>query len=311
MADTRASAVAEARKLKEALLDNGVPMVSIEVMRGRPSEYGVWNSQFVVSDFAHHIVSRYSPSNKTPALALVKRGRSDLPGPLCNGYGGFDLIARIITLGWANHPGEGGPMRVPSGSAKPRSYVIPRDSARRYAFGWEFEGGLVEADWDREYTARNGKKMNFHEFMARCLNGTQQMYDLPFGAHAEHKTWAPTRKTDRMGYTKDSAIAKMRKYKGPYLSPVAIMPSGTRIDVEAVREQFRIAAGFQEGRVRQNNDVEQIQRALNRRYDASLEVDGKVDPNTLRAWRNHEARVGGEDKQKIPDESTLRKLFPR
>jgi hypothetical protein len=215
MADTRESALKEARTLKTALLDNGVPLVSIEVQQGRPSSYGTWNAQFVVSDFAHHTVSRYSSSNKTPCLALIKRGRSDLPGPLSNGYGGFDLVARIITLGYANHPGAGGPMVVPSGVAKPLTYTIPRDSARRYAFGWEFEGGLSETDWSRVYTAANGKKMSFHEFMARCLNGTQEMYDLPLGAHAEHKTWAPTRKVDRMGYTKESAITRMRTYRKP------------------------------------------------------------------------------------------------
>jgi hypothetical protein len=214
MANTRASAVAEAQQLKRCLLRAGVPQVSIEVIPGRPSPYGTWNAQFVMSDFAHHTVSRYNPSNKTPVLGLIKRGRSDLPGPLANGYGGFDLIARIITLGYANHPGFGGPMVVPSGTSKPRTYTIPKDSARRYAFGWEFEGGLAASDWYRIYTnAKTGKKMSFHEFMARCLNGTQDMYDLPLGAHAEHKTWAPTRKVDRMGYTKDSAIKRMKAYR--------------------------------------------------------------------------------------------------
>jgi hypothetical protein len=216
MADSRASAMAEANKLKQSLLRAGVPQVSVEIRQGRPSSYGTWNAQFVVSDFAHHTVSRYSSSNKTPCLALCKYGRSDLPGPLCNGYGGFDLVARIITLGYANHPGAGGPMVVPSGVSKPLTYTIPRDSARRYAFGWEFEGGLAEADWSRVYTnPGTGKRMDFHEFMARCLNGTQDMYDLPLGAHAEHKTWAPTRKVDRMGYTKDSAISRMKRYREP------------------------------------------------------------------------------------------------
>jgi hypothetical protein len=55
--------------------------------------------------------------------------------------------------------------------------------------------------------------MDFHEFMARCLNGTQDMYDLPLGAHSEHKTWAGGRKIDRLGYTKDSAIAKMKRFR--------------------------------------------------------------------------------------------------
>lgn len=207
-------ALAEARKLRKALKQAGVPQVSIELMKGRPASGDEWNNQFVVSDFAHHTVSRYSPSNKTPCLALVRNGRSDLPGPLANGYGGFDLIARIITLGYANHPGEGGPMTVPSGVAKPKSYTIPRDSARRYAFGWEFEGGLSSDDWDRVYiNAKTGKRMDFHEFMARCLNGTQVYYKLPLLAHAEHKTWAPTRKVDRMNYDKESGIKVMKKYR--------------------------------------------------------------------------------------------------
>jgi hypothetical protein len=211
----RASALAEAKQLRTALLDCGVPQVYYTgVMQGRPADGDMWNNQFVVTDMAHHTVSRYSASNKTPCLSIVRNGRSDLPGPLCNGYGGWDLIARIITLGYANHPGEGGPLTVPSGIAKPKTYTIPKDSARRYAFGWEFEGGLSEADWDRVYTnAKTGKKMNFHEFMARCLNGTQQMYDLPLAAHTEHKTWAGTRKIDRLNYTAPSGIKVMKRYR--------------------------------------------------------------------------------------------------
>jgi hypothetical protein len=211
---SRASALTEARQLKSELLKAGVPEVSIELVMGRPAPGDRWNNQFVVSDFGHHTVSRYSPTNLTPCLALVKAGRSDVPGPLCNGYGGWDLCARIITLGYANHPGYGGPLTVPSGVPSPKSYTIPKDDARRYAFGWEFEGGLSEADWDRPLTnPRNGKRMTFHEFMARCLNGTQAKYDLPLAAHAEHKTWAPGRKIDRLGYTRESAIARMKRYR--------------------------------------------------------------------------------------------------
>jgi hypothetical protein len=103
---------------------------------------------------------------------------------------------------------------LPSGVRKPQTYTIPRDSARRYAFGWEFEGGLSGSDWNRTLTnPATGKKMNFHEFMARCLNGTQAMYDLPLAAHLEHKTWAPTRKIDRLNYTRSSAMDTMRKYR--------------------------------------------------------------------------------------------------
>jgi hypothetical protein len=211
----RAEALTEAKKLRKCLLDCGVPEVSIELVQGRPADGDTWNNQFVVTDMAHHTVSRYSRSNMTPCLSLVKNGRSDLPGPLCNGYGGWDLCARIITLGYANHPGFGGPLTVPSGVKRPPNYTIPKDNARQYAFGWEFEGGLAEADWN--ITLKNprgkGKPMNFREFMARCLNGTQAMYNLPLEAHTEHKTWAPQRKIDRMGYTLARAKTEMQKVR--------------------------------------------------------------------------------------------------
>lgn len=214
---SRREALAEARKLKQCLLACGVPEVSIELQRGRPTEVGGdrWANQFVVTDMAHHTVSRYTRKNLTPTLAVVKRGRSDLIGPLANGYGGWDLCARIICLGYANHPGLGGPLTVPSGRKHPANYKIPKNNARKYAFGWEFEGGLSQADWARVLHNPRGKgsSMTMREFMARCLNGTQLMYDLPLGAHTEHKTWAPSRKSDRMGYTLARARHEMQRVR--------------------------------------------------------------------------------------------------
>lgn len=230
---SRENALPEAKALKTALLRAGVPEVSIELVQGRPASGDRWNNQFVVSDTAHHTASRYLKSNLTPCLSLVKRGRSDLAGPLCNGYGGWDLCARIICLGYANHPGQGGPLTVPSGVTKPPSYTIPKDSGRKFMFGWEFEGGIREADWDIVLTnPRNGKKMNFREFMARCLNGTQDHYNLPLNAHTEHKTWAPKRKIDRVGYTKTRAQNEMTKWKAP--RPPAPAPK-TATDAHQVR----------------------------------------------------------------------------
>ncbi len=78
-------AVARALTLKTALLDHGVRAVSIELQQGRPGtpNDAWWDSRFM-SCFDHHTVSR--PSNgDTPVLALVKSGRIDVPGPLCNG----------------------------------------------------------------------------------------------------------------------------------------------------------------------------------------------------------------------------------
>lgn len=178
----RSLAVQDAERLAESLLDHGVKAVAIDLVEGRGGSG--WHSSRFVGSMGHHIVSRPS-QGKTPFLSLVKNGRRDLPGPLCNGYGGFDEVARIICLGWANHPGRGGPVTVPAGT-------VPANNGRPYFFGWEFEGGL-EAWAD-----------SMHDFMARCLAGTLDWLGEPVDGHVEHSTWTP-RKIDRLDYSAEAA----------------------------------------------------------------------------------------------------------
>jgi len=221
----RTEAVRRAQIVKRCLLEAGVPEVSIELLDGRPGTGDTWNLCRPYSVISHHIASNPTPTNPTPGLSLVKRGRSDLPGPLANGTAGVDLVYRIICMGMANHPGEGGPWTV---SGPMGSYTIPRDVARPYAWGTEFEGGFSDAVWDRTYTnARTGKSMTFREFMGRVNAGlTRAIWlingkgkdpgaagerDLS-GYHGEHKTWAPGRKPDRLNYSTDSGRAEVRKY---------------------------------------------------------------------------------------------------
>lgn len=214
-----AAVLARAQGLKAALLAAGVPQVSIELMAGRPSP-DVWGGCHPRTNFAHHIVSRYSAAGSlTPLLSLIKLGRTDLPGPLANGYGGWDLCARIITCGYANHPGTGGPIAV-------GGFVIPADSARPHAWGWEFEGGLVEADWDRVLTnPATGKRMTMREFMGRCGAGLQNFHKLARDAHLEHSTWTDAtartrgRKNDRLNYTRARGVAEINRYANAAPTP--------------------------------------------------------------------------------------------
>lgn len=226
----RKTAIARARAIREVLLDYGVPEVSIEVVEGRPTSGDRWNSLDPVAVMSHHIASNPTVANPAPGLALVKRGRSDLPGPLCNGTAGVDLVYRIICLGLANHSGTGGPwtVRGPLGS-----FTIPRDVGRPYIWGTEYEGGYTDAVWDKVYTnRRTGKKMSFREFMGRANAGLVEAIWLPgvssrgkYGDirpgmdlstyHGEHgRPWAVGRKPDRRGYTSDVAIGRneIRKY---------------------------------------------------------------------------------------------------
>ena len=216
---SRDTAMAKAKQLQQVLLDHGVPEVRIELMQGRPvpDDGDRWDSLRVVANFAHHVAS-FHGENPTAGLAGIKRGRpavpakngkkaqKALPGPLANGYGGWDLCYRIITFGYANHPGKGGPFVV-------NGFTIPKDSARRYTWGTEWEGGKRAADWDEVLrNPRTGDKMTMREFMGRAHAAIQEFFGLPAEAHLEHSTWAPGRKIDRVGYTRETGIKEIKRF---------------------------------------------------------------------------------------------------
>lgn len=197
---SRTTALAAAKDLRAALLDHGVRRVSIELQAGRGPSSDRWHARTFRGVMSHHIVSRRS-MGLTPGLALVKRGRADLTGPLANGYGGFDLTYRVISLGWANHPGRGGPLTLDGAR-------IPADNGRPYLWGTEYEGGLDRGDWTDE----------FREFMGRANAGICDWLGLTPDAHAEHRTWTP-RKIDRLGYTTAAGRAEIRRYTGGTPAP--------------------------------------------------------------------------------------------
>jgi hypothetical protein len=184
---SRYEALTRARALKRELEAFGVT-TSIELQTGRS---GGWNGLRPHANLGHHVASRRS-QGLTPFLHLVKVGRPDVVGPLCNGYGGFDQVARIITMDWANHPGEGGPWSVPGA-------VIPANNGRPYIFGWEMEGGFTLDDWPSDH----------REFMARCFAATLRWMGRDERSHGEHgNPWAEGRKVDRIWYYRHLAEAR-------------------------------------------------------------------------------------------------------
>ncbi len=285
----REEAMHRAQVLRGALLKHGVPEVSIELQIGRPSAGDDWNACRPLAVFSHHIASRPAPENPTPGLALVKVGRSDLPGPLCNGTAGVDLVYRIICMGLANHPGFGGPLTVrgPVGT-----FTIPKDVARPFAWGTEYEGGFDDATWEKEYVnRRTGTRMTFREFMARAnaglvegiwaINGRGRRpsatMDLS-GYHAEHKTWAPGRKPDRLNYTTERGVEEIRK--GNNLRP---LPHVNLANMQKAAQ----------GQVsRPLPGVERVQTALNERYGLGIEADGTWKVDTTTGYKHHQTEVG-------------------
>lgn len=181
--------LAEAQKMKAAIERYGVK-VSIELQAGAGGSWSIGTHRLIMS---HHTASRPS-QGLTPALGIVKLGRPDVPGPLANGYMGYDGVYRILTFGRANHPGAGGPVTLDG-------VTVPRDNGRPYIWGTEFEGG---------YEPYSGF---MHDRMARANAGLTDYFADRTGAtveaNLEHKTWAPIRKPDRIGYTRETSIERI------------------------------------------------------------------------------------------------------
>lgn len=221
-----ATALAEAKRLKSIMERWGVPC-SIELVAGRGSD--PWSTPKKYHRMHHHTVSTWrSSGNLTPVLSLCKTGRSDVPGPLCNGYGGYDGAYRVICMGLANHPGAGGPITIDG-------VHIPRDSARGPTWGTEWEGGLQDYEDIKIPRYRGGML----EFMGRADCALAEFTGRPITSQMEHKTWAPTRKIDRRGFDRARGIALSRQYAGGgSVPPEDDMPSEDQIiDRMAIRLQ--------------------------------------------------------------------------
>lgn len=88
-------------QLKANLARCGVPFIEIDGWTTQGS------SSFTPRGSTNHHTAG-SLSGAVPSLWTCINGRSDVPGPLCNGLLGRDLVLRLITAGRANHAGRGG-----------------------------------------------------------------------------------------------------------------------------------------------------------------------------------------------------------
>ena len=188
---SRDSALVQAVRLKVLMAKRGVK-ASIEIQEGRSWDGDPWMSKKYAL-MNHHTAG--PKQGLTPCLGVVKRGRSDLPGPLANGYGGRDLVYRIITLGLANHPGQGGPITL-------AGVTVPRDSARISTWGTEWEHDGI-SPWPAD----------MQEFMGRANAALLEWMGRPVDCSIEHSTWT-TRKIDRNGYTARGGQAEILKWEG-------------------------------------------------------------------------------------------------
>ena len=175
---------------------------------------------------------------------------------------GYDLVYRIITMAWANHPGLGGPITLAGNT-------IPKNDGRPRFWGTEFEGGLEE--WSPE----------MHEAMARANRGILDWLARPIETHVEHKTWAPTRKIDRLGYTADLGRQRIAAVTGgEFTPPPPPAPSNPWAGADPNAE---FAPGSRVLRLyRAGSDVKYVQAKV------GVETDGFFGPGTtaaVKAWQ--------------------------
>jgi hypothetical protein len=223
---TVAQANAAASSLKAIATKWGV-RTSIELRSGRGTDpWGVYTKYL---RFWHHTATYYKPTNLTPSLYICKNGRSDVPGPLCNGYLGYDLVFRIICMGEANHPGLGGPITIDG-------VYVPKNSARKPTFGIECEGGYQS--W--EEIDRLGPDML--QAMGRLDCALMEWTRRPITSQLEHKTWAPTRKVDRKDFdaARVRGIALSKKWYAVGTGKPPTPPTGDWLDM-VTEAQFKAA----------------------------------------------------------------------
>ncbi len=267
-----------AQRLRAALLDHGVKRVSIELMPGRPVASGSrWLNRQFIGEMSHHTAG--PASGLTPSLAVCKSGRPGIPGPLCNGYGGRDLVYRIITMGLANHPGKGGPLNL-------GPFRIPANSARPFLWGTE---------WEHPGTAAHPWTDEMREFTARANAGILDWLGQPVTHHVEHSTWTG-RKIDRFGYTAASGQDEIRRFlqsddddrKAPrfpgrhLFGPGAVNEHVTKLGVQLVRLGFGKFYKVGPGPRWTDADRQAVAAFQRSRPELSADADGFPGPLT---WR--------------------------
>lgn len=160
--------------LATRLRRGGLDVREVNGWKTRANSSGV-NAFNPLGGVNHHTAgpSKAAASSLTPSLSIVIHGRSDLAGPLCNVYFGFDNVFYVVAAGPANHAGlpDGGVCRGMHGNSE--------------AWGMEIEHpGTVPLSDKRVALAARA--------WAAILHGR----DVPASQLVQHHEWSPSRKID-------------------------------------------------------------------------------------------------------------------
>ncbi len=112
------------------------------------------------------------PDRRTPSLGIVINGRSDLPGPLCNVYLGYDRKTYVVAAGLANHAGN------------PDKPILGMEG-NWHAYGLEIE-----------HTGTSHLPTDMVKIAAKIHAALLRGRKLPASQVVQHHEWAPSRKVD-------------------------------------------------------------------------------------------------------------------
>lgn len=123
----------------------------------------------------HHTATPASAPGDYPSLAIVRDGRSDVPGPLSQLGLGRTGTWYVIAAGRAHHAGAGS------------CSWMPTNQGNDFSIGVEAEHpGTPDVPWPAEQL----------EAYRRGVAALLRAYGLHPGRMIGHKEWAPTRKVD-------------------------------------------------------------------------------------------------------------------
>jgi len=135
----------------------------------------------------HHTATAASAPGEYPSLRIVREGRSDLPGPLCN-YGlGRSGTIFLISSGLAFHAGAGKWKGVTAGNS--------------HFLGIEAENAGTGQPWPSIQLDA------YQRLVASILHALGRNTDWD----VRHGTWAPDRKIDTKGFTMSEFDERVRE----------------------------------------------------------------------------------------------------
>jgi hypothetical protein len=232
--------------------------------RGRPFSF---DPKAII---AHHTASGRTSGNFA-SLRIVRDGRSDLPGPLCQFLLGRDGTVRVIAGGYANHAGTGGPRAG-----------VPANLGNSHAYGIEAENNGTGEPWAPEMLNA------YYRLCAALMDwmGTRDVSKV-FG----HKEWT-TRKIDPAGISMD-------QFRSHVQTALSQGPSVVTVHLSRLKPGKR------------NDDVLRVKRHLVRRGFENLDTSTNYFGAGLKAqYAKFQRSLGysGDDADGLPGKTSLQRL---